>query len=67
MADLPDSKLQAKHEYSQLLRMHERLLAQLQRVRDELTSPGTVSLLKEIKTRTGTTPGLSRLDWFPLL
>lgn len=58
MADLPDSKLQAKHEYSQLLRMHERLLAQLQRVRDELTSPGTVSLLKEIKTRTGTTPEL---------
>ena len=50
----PDS--QAKREYSQLLRMHERLLLQLQRVRDELKAPGTRAMVREIKNRTGNTP-----------
>ena len=44
----------AKREYSQLLRIQERLLHQLQRVRDELGAPSTVKLLREIRNRTGT-------------
>ncbi|MGD2067353.1 MAG: hypothetical protein PVI57_01610 [Gemmatimonadota bacterium] len=51
-----DPDFQAKREYSQLLRMHERLLLQLQRVREELTAPGTRLILREIKNRSGSSP-----------
>ena len=51
-----DSDGQAKREYSQLLRMHERLLVQLHRIRDELEAPSTGALLKEIRNRTGVSP-----------
>jgi hypothetical protein len=33
---------QAKHEYTQLLRLHERLLTQIQAAREELSALGTV-------------------------
>lgn len=49
---------QAKRQYSQLLRMHERLLHQLHRVRDELSAPGTKNLLRVIRNRTGSSPDL---------
>ena len=47
---------QAKREYATLLRMHERLVIQLQGIRDELVSPATKQLLKEIRNRTGNSP-----------
>ena len=47
---------QANREYSQLLRMQERLLGQLLRVRDELVAPVTEALLREIRNRTGSAP-----------
>lgn len=53
-----DRDTQAKREYSQLLRMHERLLVQLERVRDEIGAPGTRAILREIKARTGNSPEL---------
>jgi hypothetical protein len=59
MADFQETELQAKREYSQLLRLHERLRIQLQRVREELSSSQTDTLLKEIKARTGDAPDLS--------
>ncbi len=61
MTDGHESELQAKREYAQLLRLHEQLLADLQRVRDELGSAGTRSLLKEIRARTGSAPALSEV------
>ena len=48
-----DTDHRARREYSQLLRLYERLLGQLQRVRDELDAPGTTELVKEIRRRTG--------------
>ncbi|MGY8798217.1 MAG: hypothetical protein ACKVG4_05465 [Longimicrobiales bacterium] len=33
---------QAKHEYTHLLRLHERLLTQIQAAREELSALGTV-------------------------
>jgi hypothetical protein len=56
-----NSASKARREYSQLLRLQERLLTQLQRVRDELQAPGTVSLVKEIRRRTGNAPALSEV------
>ena len=47
---------QASREYAQLLRMHDRLLVQLQKVRDELVAPLTVGLLRDIRNRTGNAP-----------
>ena len=61
MAELKETELQAKREYSQLLRLHERLRIQLQRVREELTSAPTDTLLKDIKLRTGETPNLTAI------
>jgi len=49
----------AKREYTQLLRLHEQLLADFARARDQLTAPGTDGLVKQIKSRTGTSPDLS--------
>ncbi len=61
MNDLDDSELQAKREYAQLLRLHERVLVQLQRTLEELTSLQTAALLKDIRTRTGTEPDLTAI------
>jgi hypothetical protein len=36
--------------------MHERLIVQLVRIREELAAPTTEELLKEIRTRTGVSP-----------
>lgn len=57
-----DSNSQAKREYSQLLRLHERLLVRLERVRDELTAPSTKEMLRQIKARTGSTPSTGLQD-----
>lgn len=54
-------RAQAKREYTQLLRLHEQLLAQLTRARDTLLAPGTEDLVKEIRNRTGSAPDLSEL------
>jgi hypothetical protein len=61
MADGPDAQHQANREYTQLLRLHEQLLGQFARARDELLAPGTDSLVKQIKGRTGSAPDLSEL------
>ena len=51
----------AKREYAQLLRLHEQLLAEFMRARDELAAPGTDGLVKEIKGRTGSSPDLTEI------
>ena len=43
-----------KKEFAQLLRLHEQVMAKLQRVKDDLRAPATVKLLKEIRNRSGT-------------
>jgi len=60
MADATDNQ-QATREYTQLLRLHEQLLAQFIRSRDELLAPGTDMLVKQIKGRTGSEPDLTEL------
>lgn len=62
MTERDESELHAKREYSQLLRLHERLLAQLQRTLEELTSSQTESLVHDIKHRTGTEPDLTAIN-----
>jgi hypothetical protein len=62
MTDLDDTELQAKREYAQLLRLHERLLAQMQRTLEELTSSQTGKLLRDIKVRTGSEPDLTTVN-----
>ncbi len=62
MTDLDDTELQAKREYAQLLRLHERLLAQLQRTLEELTSSQTGKLIRDIKVRTGAEPDLTSVN-----
>ena len=52
MTDRDDSELHAKREYSQLLRLHERLLIQLQRAREELTSSQVEAMTHNIRPRT---------------
>jgi hypothetical protein len=61
MSKRQPSPPKAKREYAQLLRLHEQLLGQLTRVRDELLAPGTDSLVKEIKGRTGSAPDLTEI------
>ena len=61
MTDLNDSELKAKREYAQLLRLHERLLVQLQRAREDLTSSQTGALVRDIKARTGSGPDLTAI------
>lgn len=51
-----DERTEARREYAQLLRVHERLSTQLRRVRDELGTPELAKLLREIRARTGTAP-----------
>ncbi len=43
----------ALREFSQLLRIQERLLSMLQDVLDELGAPTTLTLLRELRNRTG--------------
>jgi len=59
MSDQQRPPSKAKREYTQLLRLHEQLLAEFMRARDELLAPGTDSLVKEIKGRTGSAPDLT--------
>jgi hypothetical protein len=59
MADLNDNEQKANREYAQLLRLHERLLSQLDRTLSELGSAATTQLLKAIRARTGSAPDLS--------
>jgi hypothetical protein len=61
MPDREPSSAKAKREYTQLLRLHEQLLAQFMRAREELLAPGTDSLVKEIKGRTGSEPDLTEI------
>jgi hypothetical protein len=51
-----DELSEARREYAQLLRLHERLNTQLRRIRDELATPELATLLKEISRRTGSSP-----------
>jgi len=46
-------KHRAVREYSQLLRIQERLLAMLQEALDEIGAPTTLSLLRDLRNRTG--------------
>lgn len=61
MADGTQTQRQAKREYTQLLRLHEQLLEQFTRSRDELLAPSTASLVKHIKSRTGSEPDLAEV------
>jgi len=61
MTDPNDSELKAKREYAQLLRLHERLLSQLQRSLEDLTSSQTGALVRDIKARTGSDPDLTAI------
>ncbi len=51
-----DEPSEARREFAQLLRVHERVGTQLRRVRDELDTPELSQLLKEIRNRTGAAP-----------
>ena len=61
MPDGTENERGAKREYTQLLRLHEQLMGQFTRARDELLAPGTASLVKQIKGRTGSEPDLTEL------
>lgn len=61
MPPKPNPRAQAKREYTQLLRLHEQLLAQFTRARDALLAPGTQDLVREIKARTGSAPDLTEI------
>ncbi len=56
MPPLPSAGEKAQREYSQLLRLNERIMTQLQRMREELRAPGTQGLLRVIRNRTGHAP-----------
>ncbi|MEJ2539445.1 MAG: hypothetical protein P8188_05665 [Gemmatimonadota bacterium] len=47
---------EARREYAQLLRLHDRLKQQLQRVLDDLDTPGTTRLLRDLRRRVGMGP-----------
>lgn len=53
---------EARREYAQLLRLHDRLKQQLQRIRDDMDAPGTLKLLREIRRRVGMGPETSLGD-----
>jgi hypothetical protein len=61
MSDADQEPTHAKREYTQLLRLHEQLLGQFLRARDELLAPSTDSLVHQIKGRTGSAPDLTEL------
>jgi hypothetical protein len=62
MAHFDEAELQAKREYAQLLRLHDRLLVQVQRVLEDLTSAQTEALVKDIRNRTGNAPDLTDIQ-----
>jgi hypothetical protein len=47
---------EARREYAQLLRLHDRLKQQLQGIREDLSAPGTLRLLRELRRRVGMGP-----------
>ncbi len=47
---------EARREYAQLLRLHDRLKQQLQGIREDLQAPGTLRLLKALRRRVGMGP-----------
>lgn len=51
-----EQRLEARREYAQLLRLHDRLKQQLQRIRDDMDAPGINKLMKELRRRVGTDP-----------
>jgi hypothetical protein len=53
MGQKADRQLRAVREYSQLLRVQERLLAILQEALDEIGAPTTLNLLRQLRNRTG--------------
>jgi hypothetical protein len=53
MAEEAQSKILAVREYSQLLRIQERLLAMLQEALDEIGAPTTLNLLRQLRNQTG--------------
>lgn len=61
MTDRDESELHAKREYAQLLRLHERLLVQMHRSLEELTSSQTEALIHDIRQRTGSAPDLAEI------
>jgi hypothetical protein len=61
MSNQPQTPAKAKRQYAQLLRLHERLLGRFMRARDELLAPGTDSLVREIRSQTGSAPDLTEL------
>ena len=60
MAGGPDANSAAR-KYSQPLRVHEQLLSQFVRSRDELLAPSMDRLVKRIKGQTGSEPDLTEL------
>lgn len=52
----PDQEGVSAADISQLIRIQERLLNQLQRVRSELSAPTTNQILKRLRKRVGTGP-----------
>lgn len=56
MAGSAVSEEKAKREYAQLLRIHERVMKQLQVVLSELQTPSTQKIMKAIRQRTGSSP-----------
>jgi len=62
MAQFEDTELQAKREYAQLLRLHDRLLIQVQRVLEDLTSEQTQAVVRGIRNRTGNEPDLGEIQ-----
>ncbi len=53
MAQEDQPKHRAVREYSQLLRIQERLLSMLQEALDEIGAPTTINLLRDLRVRTG--------------
>lgn len=50
---------QQTRELSQLMRIHERLLSQLQEARSELNTPATSEILSKLRSRIGTKPDMA--------
>jgi len=50
---------QQTRELSQLMRIHERLLSQLQEARSELNTPATAEILAKLRSRIGTKPDVA--------
>lgn len=51
-----DLQEQEARDLSQLMRIHERLLSQLQEARSELNTPATTELISKLRSRTGNQP-----------